>query len=302
MHRRYLRLALILTFGGACAAAVPGRSTQCPQAAVPPQPPDTVPRWVYDPAHAVEGSWITGRYARDVLVVLFTPGTDARLRTEAVCAVDGEVIGGMTVEGAEGFYYIRIPPDPTQQRMRRAVSVLDALPQVILVTPEFLDNVLGVSEMSAAPASRIRVQEGERPLSGLGFMAGCWRGDAGVDRTIEEQWTAADSDVMLATTRYLDDNTGRTTGWEFSRIIADSAGITLFPAPFGTQQGRFRMVPSPAGEARFEDPAHDFPKRIIYRRVGERTLAVHLDAGEGSREAMELRLERVPCPYSASAP
>ena len=49
-------------------------------------------------------------------------------------------------------------------------------------------------------------------------MAGCWRGDGGVDRSIEEHWTAADSDVMLATTRYLDDNDGHTRGWEFSRI------------------------------------------------------------------------------------
>ncbi|HEX6370417.1 MAG TPA: DUF6265 family protein [Longimicrobium sp.] len=152
---------------------------------------------------------------------------------------------------------------------------------------------------AAAPAVA-QAQRTERPLAALGFMAGCWRGDAGVDRTIEEQWTAADSDVMLATTRYLDDNTGVTRGWEFSRVVADSAGITLFPAPLGTVQGRFRMAPSPAGEARFEDPAHDFPKRIIYRRADQRTLLVYLDAGEGSHEAMELRLERVPCPSAAA--
>lgn len=151
---------------------------------------------------------------------------------------------------------------------------------------------------SAAPA---RAQQPERPLARLAFMGGCWRGDAGVDRSIEEQWTAADSDVMLATTRYLDDNTGRTRGWEFSRIVADSAGITLFPAPGGTQQGTFRMAPSPAGEAHFADPAHDFPKRIVYRRRDARTLVVYLDGGEGSHEATEFRLQRVPCP-SAAAP
>lgn len=160
----------------------------------------------------------------------------------------------------------------------------------------------GLTLAAAAAPSGARTQQAERPLAALAFMAGCWRGDAGVDRSIEEQWTAADSDVMLATTRYLDDNTRRTRGWEFSRIVADSAGITLFPAPLGTVQGRFRMAPSPAGEARFEDPAHDFPKRIIYRRLDERTLQVHLDGGEGSREAMELRLERVRCPSAPPTP
>src|SRR5688500_7273301 len=85
---------------------------------------------------------------------------------------------------------------------------------------------------AAAPAS---AQQTPRPLAALAFMAGCWRGDAGTDRTIEEHWTAADSDVMLATTRYLDDNTGRTRGWEYSRIVVDSAGIALLPAPRGNQ-------------------------------------------------------------------
>ncbi|HEV7590431.1 MAG TPA: DUF6265 family protein [Longimicrobium sp.] len=139
-------------------------------------------------------------------------------------------------------------------------------------------------------------QEPPRPLAALGFMAGCWRGDAGTDKTIEEQWTAADSDVMLATTRYLDDNTGRTRGWELSRIVADSAEIVLFPAPNGVQQGRFRLMTTSTSEARFEDPSHDFPKRIIYRRVDARTLAVRIDRNERDEEAQEWRLERVACP------
>lgn len=137
------------------------------------------------------------------------------------------------------------------------------------------------------------------PLAALAFMAGCWRGDAGVDRTIEEQWTAADSDVMLATTRYLDDNTGRTRDWEYSRIVADSGRITLIPAPGGTPRGRFRMTRSSHGEAMFEDPRHDFPRRIHYRAADARTLVVYLDGGEGSHEAVEMRMQSVPCPTVA---
>ena len=144
-----------------------------------------------------------------------------------------------------------------------------------------------------APAA---AQEPPRPLAALAFMSGCWRGDAGTDKTIEEHWTAADSDVMLATTRYLDDNTGRTRGWELSRIVADSAGIALLPAPGGNQQGRFRLTESGAGSARFEDPSHDFPRRILYRRVDARTLAVRIDRNEQDREAQEWRLELVACP------
>lgn len=153
--------------------------------------------------------------------------------------------------------------------------------------------------LTAAAPAVAQAQQPERPLAALSFMAGCWRGDAGVDRTIEEQWTAANSDVMLATTRYLDDNTGRTRGWEFSRIVADSGRIVLIPAPMGTAQGRFRLTSSRPGEARFEDPSHDSPKRIIYRRVDARTLVAQLDDGEGSHEAVEFRMQSVPCPTAA---
>ncbi len=150
--------------------------------------------------------------------------------------------------------------------------------------------------LAAAAPGVAQAQQPERPLAALSFMAGCWRGDAGVDRSIEEQWTAANSNVMLATTRYLDDNTGRTRGWEFSRIVADSGRIVLIPAPMGTAQGRFRLTSSRPGEARFEDPAHDSPKRIIYRRVDARTLVAQLDDGEGSQHAVEFRMQSVPCP------
>lgn len=152
--------------------------------------------------------------------------------------------------------------------------------------------------VATAPAAAQEAQP-RRPLAALAFMSGCWRGDAGVDRTIEEQWTAADSDMMLATTRYLDDNTGRTRDWEYSRIVAGSLGIVLLPSPAGDPQGRFRLTASGAGEARFEDPDHDFPKRIIYRRLDARTLEVRIDGGEGSRERTGWRLESVPCPAPA---
>lgn len=107
---------------------------------IPLQPPDSVPAWVYEARNVVRGTWITSAYARDVLVISFVAGTDERARAEAVCSVDGVVIGGQRWGGAEGRYFIRIPPDPTQERMRRAVATLEALPQVSLVTPEFVEN------------------------------------------------------------------------------------------------------------------------------------------------------------------
>lgn len=122
-------------------AAARESSPQC-LSAIPATPPDSIPRWVYAPRNAVKGTWITGTYARDVLVVYFLPGTDERARAEAICAVEGEVIGGMRYSEADGAYFIRIPPDPSQERLRRAMDILNALPQVSDAGPEFVDNAI----------------------------------------------------------------------------------------------------------------------------------------------------------------
>ena len=167
--------------------------------------------------------------------------------------------------------------------------------------PRFRPTALLAVIVTISAAVPAAAQQPAAPLARLAFMSGCWRGDAGTDRSIEENWTSADSDVMLATTRYQDDNEPRTRGWEFSRIVADSAGIVLIPAPNGTAAGEFRLNPALEGAA-FENPAHDFPKRVWYRRVEDGTLVVRLDGdtsadtGHGDREGMEFRLTNVACP------
>ena len=118
-------------------------------------------------------------------------------------------------------------------------------------------------------------------LDGLAFLSGCWRGEFGSGMAIEETWTEADSDVMLATTRYL--RAGRTVEFEFSRIQADSAGIALVPYPQGRMSDAFPLDSVAAGLAVFANPAHDFPKRIIYRRSGE-TLTARIEDDTRGRE------------------
>jgi len=139
--------------------------------------------------------------------------------------------------------------------------------------------LLGAASTSVAP-----------PLDSLAFMAGCWRGEMGDGTTIEETWTTADADVMLATTRYLQGE--RVVGWEFSRIHADSAGIHLTPYPDGEPRPAFDLQPSGEGMAIFRNDANDFPTNIIYRADGESGLVVRL---EGGGRHMEVRMASGTC-------
>lgn len=134
--------------------------------------------------------------------------------------------------------------------------------------------VLAPAMLGAAPMQR----DAAGPLAALAFMSGCWRGVGGDSVMIEETWTAADADVMLATTRYL--RGGRVEGWEFSRIQADSTGeIHLAPYPDGVPAAPFRLEMTTEGTAVFSNPENDFPQNIIYRGDGETILVVRLDGG-----------------------
>jgi hypothetical protein len=144
---------------------------------------------------------------------------------------------------------------------------------------------LAAAVVLAAPA-RLDAQA----LAGLGFMRGCWRGPASEGVEIEETWTAADADVMLATTRYL--RAGRVESWEFSHVQADSSGIRLTPYPDGKAAAPFTLDRVDEGIAIFSNPDNDFPQTIIYRGNGRDVLLVRL---EGNGRTMEWRMQGGAC-------
>jgi hypothetical protein len=130
-------------------------------------------------------------------------------------------------------------------------------------------------------------------LDNLAFMAGCWNGDAGRGRVIREQWTTPTTNVILGTTRVIAGD--RAVSWEFTLIEADSTGITMTPHPRGQEPAPFRMVRLAGDTAVFENPAHDFPQRIIYRRVVD-TLVARIEADTPRPRGVEWRMARAACP------
>ena len=89
---------------------------------------------------------------------------------------------------------------------------------------------------------------------------------------------------MLGSSRYL--RNGRTTSFEFSRIIEEGGGVILIPYPGGEQSAvGFRLLRAAPGEAEFGNPAHDFPARITY------TLGTGEDAEDGDTPVLAVRVE-----------
>jgi hypothetical protein len=166
--------------------------------------------------------------------------------------------------------------------MKRTRPLLVILLAISLFYPSILPTSLGQ-------------ERAEGTLRDLGFMSGCWEGIFRAERgsgVIEEFFTSPSDNLMLGTTRYILE--GRTVMWEFSKIEESDGGVLLTPFPRGRpSEHGFRMTSLDDGEVLFEAPEHDFPKRIGYRREGDRLIA-HVD--DGSNELVdEWEMTPAPC-------
>jgi Domain of unknown function (DUF6265) len=109
-------------------------------------------------------------------------------------------------------------------------------------------------------------QSAKPTLNDLGWLAGSWSGSArGIE--MEEHWTAPKGNSMIGLHR--DVAKGRTMLFEFLRIEQQGDQIVYLSMP----NGRSPATPFPLKEVSgsrvmFENPAHDFPQRIIYWKDG----------------------------------
>jgi hypothetical protein len=71
--------------------------------------------------------------------------------------------------------------------------------------------------------------------------------------------------------------------FEFLRIETRPDGVYYVAQPRGADATAFRLTRVSDTEAVFENPAHDFPKRIIYRKQADGGLIARIE-GDGSEK------------------
>ena len=124
----------------------------------------------------------------------------------------------------------------------------------------------------------------ESPKSAIevfSWMAGCWEGK-GDNRQLEEHWTQPAGQSMLGMSRVLAG--GKTVAFEFMRILEDERGIVFIAQPSGQKETPFRLSQFKNQQATFENPDHDFPQRIIYRKEPDGSLLARIEGKENGKE------------------
>lgn len=112
----------------------------------------------------------------------------------------------------------------------------------------------------------------------LGWISGSWE-MLTPDARREEHWTDPGGGILLGVGRVV---TKRKTFFEFLRIEARADGVYYVAQEQGKSPGvDFKLARCEGPEAVFENPAHDFPQRLIYRKNPDGSLFARI---EGPRD------------------
>ena len=136
-------------------------------------------------------------------------------------------------------------------------------------------------------------------ISDLSWLAGCWSSRGG-EAGSEEHWLAPAGGSMLGVGRTVVD--GKTVAHEFMQIRETEPGKLAFIArPSGQAEASFPLARLGENEVVFENPSHDFPQRVVYRRQGEELQARIEGTETGTDKRIEFPMDRVNCTGSADS-
>lgn len=124
----------------------------------------------------------------------------------------------------------------------------------------------------------------------LGWLKGCWERRTARGAFIQEQWMAPRGGMMMGMARTFVRDTLRE--YEFVVIREVDGKVQYEAKPSGQPAATFPQKTLTDTLVEFEDPAHDYPQRIGYRKAGADSVIAWIDGttSQGSR--------RVEFPYA----
>ena len=140
----------------------------------------------------------------------------------------------------------------------------------------------------ALPAAAAPVDD----VAKFSWMAGSWIAER--DGTVtRETWLPPLGGVMAGAGQT--NAPGKPVSVEHARIHAEPAGATYTTIVRGQPPTSFVLKPGlPDGEAVFENLAHDFPQRVIYRRCGQDQLCARIEGTiQGKARSFEWTYSRL---------
>lgn len=149
-----------------------------------------------------------------------------------------------------------------------------------------LSSLLLVTALSAA------FQAPAPAIKDVAWISGCWDFTRNA-RHVVESWTPPEGGTMMGVSRTV--NNGKTTEWEFLIIREGEKGLEYVAKPSRQPEATFTATRVTPNEVVFENPAHDFPKKIMYKRDGDVLTAAIEGPMQGQTRRIEFPYRKTAC-------
>lgn len=130
-------------------------------------------------------------------------------------------------------------------------------------------------------------------LEQMNWLVGCFENKT-EKQTSEEAWTKAKGGMIFGVGRVFTGD--KTIGFEFMRIHEEGEDLFFTSIPSGQKEASFKLVSLNASEVVFENPTHDFPQKIIYRKMPNLAIAARIEGKIGDKfKAIDFSFTRTKC-------
>jgi hypothetical protein len=137
--------------------------------------------------------------------------------------------------------------------------------------------------------------QGPFKIENLGWLSGCWASEnKDKNSAVSEYWTGVAGESMVGVGRTI--KNGKTVDYEYLRIVVYDKGIFYIAKPkANAEETSFKLTKLTANEAVFENPAHDFPQKIIYRVDGTSLFARIEGNNKGKFMGFDFPMSKTKC-------
>ncbi len=131
----------------------------------------------------------------------------------------------------------------------------------------------------------------------LSWISGCWQQSGTNGRLIDEQWMTPRGETMLGMARTVRGDS--LVEYEQLRIFQRAGKAVYHAMPSGQPPADFTAAAVSDTMVVFENPQHDYPQRIIYRKRGADSIVARIEGTENGRfRGIDFPRARARCPGS----
>lgn len=183
---------------------------------------------------------------------------------------------------------VHVAASGEQPEQRREAPPESKVIDVASVVRSFAQPAAGRGEAGDSASALI----GSARIESVAWLQGCWESTS-PQRTVEERWTGARAGSMLGTSRTT--RNGTLLEHEFI-TLREVDGVLAYQAqPSGQTAAEFRSRTVTDSLVVFENPGHDFPQQIGYRRDADSLHAWIEGPGRSGPRRVNFAYSRVAC-------